>query len=140
MNKQMSGSMTVEMSMLFPLIIIVISSMLLFAFYMNDIVCVRASAQEYGIIANTSDKSKEDLENEFYDSIKRETIVADIKNVKVNKSSNNVKITTVLSFGLPVFSISRIDEISVIMHEKSNKDYIVYAKVAIDTISRLKKR
>ncbi len=140
MNKQMSGSMTVEMSMLFPLIIIVISSMLLFAFYMNDIVCVRASAQEYGIIANTSDKSKEDLENEFYDSIKRETIVADIKNVKVNKSSNNVKITTVLSFGLPVFNISRIDEISVIMHEKSNKDYIVYAKVAIDTISRLKNR
>ena len=136
--KSKNGSITVEMSMLFPVIVIVISSIVFLIFYMNDIVSIRASAQEYGIISNSSNKSENDIYVEFYDSIKTETIIAKINKIEVTKNKEKTKIKTSISFDFLFFNLSRKDEITVNMLNVNNRDYVTQTKVILDIIRNIK--
>lgn len=133
-KKHLSGSMTVEMSMLFPVIIIVILAIIMFVFYINDVICVRAAAQKYGIISNTDEKSESEIYNEYMKNIKSDVIIAQIRSVDIKKDDEKTNIKTVLGFKLPIFNIRKSDNINVTMYDKDNRSYIVRAKIAMDMI------
>lgn len=134
-NKSYSGSITIEMSMLFPIIILVIFTMMILVFYVNDIICIRASAYKYGILSSTDEKSEDEISKEFMNNIKSEVIIAKIKNIEIEMDNDRTKIKTTIGFELPVFNIVKSDSISVTMYNKDNRKYVVRTKVAMDIVS-----
>ncbi|MCI5602805.1 MAG: TadE family protein [Lachnospiraceae bacterium] len=134
-KRYLSGSLTVEMSMLFPIIIMVILTIMMLVFYMNDIICVRAAAQQYGIICNTDEKSENEIYSEYMNRIKADVIIAKIKSVDIKKDDEKTNIKTSMSFELPIFNIRKSDNINITMYDKDNRMFIVRTKVAIDTVN-----
>ncbi len=134
-KRNLSGSLTVEMSMLFPIIIMVIFTIMMLIFYMNDIICVRSAAQQYGIICNTDEKSENEIYSEYMNRIKADVIIAKIKNVDIEKDDEKTNIKTSLSFELPIFNIRKSDNINITMYNKDNRMFIVRTKVAMDTVN-----
>lgn len=134
-KRYLSGSLTVEMSMLFPIIIMVILTIMMLFFYMNDIICVRAAAQQYGIICNTDEKSENEIYSEYMNRIKADVIIAKIKSVDIKKDDEKTNIKTSMSFELPIFNIRKSDNINITMYDKDNRMFIVRTKVAIDTVN-----
>lgn len=138
--KRLDGSMTVEMSILFPFITLVIATVILLIFYINDITCIRASAQEYGIISITSEKSEKEICNEIYNSIETETIIANISGINVKKNDEKTTININVTFTLPMFRLVRKDVINVEMYNDNNRKYVINAKVVIDIINKIKNK
>lgn len=134
-KKHLSGSLTIEMSMLFPIIIMVVLTIMMLVFYMNDIICVRAVAQQYGIICNTDEKSENEIYSDYINRIKADVIIAKIKSVDIKKDDEKTNIKTSLSFELPIFNIRKSDNINITMYDKDNRMFIVRAKVAMDTVN-----
>lgn len=134
-KRYLSGSLTVEMSMLFPIIIMVILTIMMLVFYMNDIICVRAAAQQYGIICNTDEKSENEIYSEYMNRIKADVIIAKIKSVDIKKDDEKTNIKTSMFFELPIFNIRKSDNINITMYDKDNRMFIVRTKVAIDTVN-----
>lgn len=134
-KKHLSGSLTIEMSMLFPIIIMVVLTIMMLVFYMNDIICVRATAQQYGIICNTDEKSENEIYSDYINRIKADVIIAKIKSVDIKKDDEKTNIKTSLSFELPIFNIRKSDNINITMYDKDNRMFIVRAKVAMDTVN-----
>ena len=97
-KKHLSGSLTIEMSMLFPIIIMVVLTIMMLVFYMNDIICVRAAAQQYGIICNTDEKSENEIYSDYINRIKSDVIIAKIKSVDIKKDDEktNIKINPII--------------------------------------------
>ena len=134
-KKHLSGSLTIEMSMLFPIIIMVVLTIMMLVFYMNDIICFRAAAQQYGIICNTDEKSENEIYSDYINRIKADVIIAKIKSVDIKKDDEKTNIKTSLSFELPIFNIRKSDNINITMYDKDNRMFIVRAKVAMDTVN-----
>lgn len=134
-KKHLSGSLTIEMSMLFPIIIMVVLTIMMLVFYMNDIICVRAAAQQYGIICNTDEKSENEIYSDYINRIKADVIIAKIKSVDIKKDDEKTNIKTSLSFELPIFNIRKSDNINITMYDKDNRMFIVRAKVAMDIVN-----
>ena len=134
-KRQLSGSLTVEISMLFPIIIMVILTIMMIVFYMNDIICVRAASQQYGIICNTDEKSENEIYSEYMNRIKADVIIAKIKSVDIKKDDEKTNIKTSLSFELPIFNIRKSDNINITMYDKDNRMFIVRTKVAMDMVN-----
>lgn len=134
-KKHLSGSLTIEMSMLFPIIIMVVLTIMMLVFYMNDIICVRVAAQQYGIICNTDEKSENEIYSDYINRIKADVIIAKIKSVDIKKDDEKTNIKTSLSFELPIFNIRKSDNINITMYDKDNRMFIVRAKVAMDTVN-----
>lgn len=134
-KKHLSGSLTIEMSMLFPIIIMVVLTIMMLVFYMNDIICVRAATQQYGIICNTDEKSENEIYSDYINRIKADVIIAKIKSVDIKKDDEKTNIKTSLSFELPIFNIRKSDNINITMYDKDNRMFIVRAKVAMDTVN-----
>ena len=102
---------------------------------LNDIICVRAAAQQYGIICNTDEKSENEIYSDYINRIKADVIIAKIKSVDIKKDDEKTNIKTSLSFELPIFNIRKSDNINITMYDKDNRMFIVRAKVAMDTVN-----
>ena len=116
-KKHLSGSLTIEMSMLFPIIIMVIVH--------------KQTDYEWA----SWEKSENEIYSDYINRIKADVIIAKIKSVDIKKDDEKTNIKTSLSFELPIFNIRKSDNINITMYDKDNRMFIVRAKVAMDTVN-----
>lgn len=132
------GSITVEMTLIFPIIIMVISLVILFSMYISDVVCVRENLEEYAItncnIKNTNDSIKSDINKR----LKNDTLISKINSIDVNDSKNKKVINVNMVANMIFFNMKFEEEINVKMENKNNKDYLIRVKVITDTFNSTK--
>lgn len=138
--KKYRGSITVEVSMIFPLVLFSVISIIVLVFYLNDVVTARAVAYEYGIISNTSNLSEEEVCEEVYNKLSDITIISDVNNIIVKKLDNKTKIEAEVSMRYKIFNIYKSSKIKVEIYNESNREYIIKAKTAIDILNRVKSK
>lgn len=127
---RLNGNITLEMSIIFPVVFVVIIFILFIGFYMSDIVCIRAVMQRELIIMSKNEISEE----EIIEDIKSSTIISNIDNVRINKKGNYVYIEGDIYVEFPILSIHKKENIKVGSAIKTNKDYVVSVKVIFDII------
>lgn len=129
-----NGNITIEMSIVFPIILAVIFFILFMGFYMNDIVCIRAVIQKDIILINKNEMYDEEVVND----IKTAAIISDIENININKKHNNICIEADIKAVFPFFNICKKERVKVSSLIENNKDYVVKAKVVFDIIDNYK--
>lgn len=132
------GSVTVEMSILFPIILFVILTVLLFTFYVNDIVCIRATVNQYAVIANNLNKTNNDIVKELQEELKEVPLIVKVKEIQADKKENKTKIKVKISFKSGFWNMDRHDTINVTMHSEDNTSFVVKAKVLFDIAEEIK--
>lgn len=129
-NKEIKvrASITLEMSMILPVVLMVIIFIMSLGFYMSDMVCIRAVMQRKVIMAG----ERELTEQNIYSEINESLLITRLEDIDIIKDEKNIRIRTTVFVQIPMLNIRKKENIEVNGHIKSNKDYIVNAKVAFD--------
>jgi hypothetical protein len=130
-GEKLKGSITLEMSIVFPIVFVVILLVLLIGFYMSDIVCIRAVMQKEVLMANERNIE----ESEIYKEIKDIRILSNIDNILVWEKNNYVYVKVDVSAKFPILNIYKRESIEVNNCKENNKDYVVNTKIIFDIIS-----
>ena len=64
--KKYEGNITIEMSLIFPIIIVIIATMIMCSFYLSDLVSIRAVLYKYDIYGKGTDEIKNFIEENLY--------------------------------------------------------------------------
>lgn len=135
------GSFTVEMSMLFPIILFVIVAMLFFVFYINDLVCIRSVVNRYTVtLDNNRDKTGDEIVNELLEELKDETLIVNIKDIKIDKQRSKTVIRIDINFRFGYWRIDKNNAINVNIHTEDNISFIVKTKVFMDIAKSIKEQ
>lgn len=132
------GSFTVELSLLFPIILFVIVTILVFALYVNDLVCVRAFVNRYVLTANELNKADDEIVKELQEELENKILVVSIKNLEAEQQKNKTKISVDVNFKFGILNIDRQDVVTVTVPAQDIPFFVVKAKVLIDTAEKLK--
>lgn len=132
MNKRFRGSITIEMSYVFPIILIVILIMGILSLYLSDIVSMRAYLQTYICVEVKSDKTEETMENELKNNLKDYTYITKVTDIHVIKEKDILKVKVNLSS--KIMDIILNDSMEVKGYIENNREYLVKTKVFIDSI------
>lgn len=132
--KKYNGSITLEMTLVFPIVILSIFAIVILGFYLNDVVCSRAIFQQYGIISNMNEKDEITLKSELQDLINNSLIISKINNLNINREDNKTNIQADISINVNFWGINKVTEINVEIQNTNNKEFVTGAKVAIDIL------
>lgn len=124
------GSVTIEAAVVLPLAVIAVLTMILFVFYMCDVITVRAKAEAYTM----KDGDISEIEKDFKEKVTREVLVCNPSDISVSKSNNTVTVDIKLSFSLPFFGISKEDEIRENYEVENKRKYIDKIKAAKELV------
>ena len=86
--KKYEGNITIEMSLIFPIIIVIIATMIMCSFYLSDLVSIRAVLYKYDIYG----KGTDEIKNEIYNEICSSVIVAKPRDVVVGNGEEECEI------------------------------------------------
>lgn len=131
------ASITVEVSILFPIVIFAIITIIYMALYLGDVVSVRAVVQQYAVLESNYNKSETDMMSEIGNNIRSEVLISDITDIDVEKYKEKTGITIGMKVKIGFFDIFMSDKIKVTMYSENNCQYIVKSKVIIDTLSNI---
>lgn len=132
------GSFTVEMSILFPVILLVIVAMLSLAIYINDLACIRATVNRYAVSQNNKGKSVDEIIKELQTELESETLIVDIKKIRAENKKSITDIGIDIQFKFGIWKIDKNNAINVSMHTEDAISFIVKAKVFIDIAGYIK--
>ena len=124
------GSVTIEAAVVLPLAVIAVLTMILFVFYMCDVITVRSKAEAYTM----KDGDISEIEKDFKEKVTREVLVCNLSDISVSKSNNTVTVDIKLSFSLPFFGISKEDEIRENYEVENKRKYIDKIKAAKELV------
>ena len=134
--KKYEGNITIEMSLIFPIIIVIIATMIMCSFYRSDLVSIRAVLYKYDIYG----KGTDEIKNEIYNEICSSVIVAKPRDVVVGNGEEECEIIAKIGYSQGFFNISRDDVIKVKKYQLDNHKFIIKEKVVADTIIRIKEK
>lgn len=134
MNKRFRGSITIEMTYIFTIILMVILIICTLSLYLSDIVSIRVYLQGYVCVEAESNKSEGEMENEIKKELKNYTYIATVTNVDIKKDNDKVKVNVSFNPSIKMININVDDSIEVIGYIENNRKYIVKTKVLIDAI------
>lgn len=134
MNKRFRGSITVESSLVFSMILIIILMLCILSLYLSDVVSIRAYLQTYVCIEAKGNKSVDVMENEIKNELKNYTYITDITNVNIKKMDDILKLKVDYNLENKIMDIKLNNNIEVTGYIENNREYLVRAKVFIDSI------
>lgn len=132
------GSFTVEMSILFPIILLIIVTMISFAFYINDLVCIRAMVNRYAASTDNRGKTVDEIIRELQTESEHETLIVDIKRIRVENKKGKIEIGIDVHFKLGFWETDKNNVINVTMQTEDTTSFIVKAKVFMDIAEYIK--
>ena len=137
-KKEYKGSVTIEMSLLFPIVVFVIIVVMLMSFYVSDIVSIRAKIYEYCAMQEESDKTESEIKNELQKKLKDYTIIAEIKSVNVKRKNDKLEMSVKIEYDFGYFNMHNKDTISAVTYSENTRDYIIRQKAIIDAVKDIK--
>ena len=135
MRKQYQASITVEAAFLFPLVLIVIVTVLLMALYVSDVAGTRAIVQEYSMVKTERSQSAEEMASVLEREIRSSLLTAALSDVRIVEKNGRRKIEVTLQMEIGFFRISMRDIIKEEGSIESNRQCLVKEKVIMDMIS-----
>ena len=137
-KKGIEGSLTVEMSLLFPIIVFVIVSVLLFNLYICDIVGARAYLYQYSITNSCENMEIEEVKQELLQELEKQMLVAKISQIRIQEQQDewSVSVKTLVDIGF--LEIKKESTINYKMQTVDKRSFLVKSKVLIDTIEDVK--
>ncbi len=132
--KALEGSITLELSLLFPIIFFSVMSIIYMIFYVSDIINIRSMLQQYAISESMIYKTQENIKNDLYSRLNGEMFIVNITDIDVNKNDNITNVDVGVNMEGNFFGIFMQDRIKTDVYNESNRQYIVRIKALIDTI------
>lgn len=132
------GSFTVELSMLFPIIILVIAAIMVFTLYMNDMVCIRTSVNRYILNVAEQDKTDREIEALLQEKLKNQTLILNVKNVESDELKHKKRISVNVDFKFNFLNIDKRAAITVTTNTGDITSFLRNAKVFMDITENLK--
>lgn len=139
-NNKLKGSITVEMCIVFPIIVFVIFVLSIASVYYSDVVSARAYLEKKIVRNLEENKDIKDIENEIYNELQSLTIIADFKNLKFYEANNEVRINVDISSKIDLLNIKFNNTIDVKIYEEDNRSYVVKNKVVFDNLQDVGER
>lgn len=139
-NNKLKGSITVEMCIVFPIIVFVMLVLSIASVYYSDVVSVRAYLEKKIVRNLEENKDIKDIENEIYNELQSLTIIADFKNLKFYEANNEVRINVDISSKIDLLNIKFNNTIDVKIYEEDNRSYVVKNKVVFDNLQDVGER
>lgn len=128
------GSITIEMALLFPLVIFVIMFFIMSTYYLQDIISIRAY-----LSGNELEEITESEKNELYQEVKNLTTVVDVRDINLTETNHGYQIVVRTKLHIPFWKFLSTDSIEVNIEKKSNYQDIIKEKVIIDTVNDVTK-
>ena len=135
MSKRLRGNITIEMSYVFPIIIIIILIMCNLALFLSDIVSMRTYLQNYIFTEAKSNKTEDIMENDLKNKLKSYTYITKITNVNIDKEKEIMKVKVDYNLESKIMDINLSDSIEAEGYIESNREYIVRTKILVDLIN-----
>lgn len=137
-KKGIEGSLTVEMSLLFPIIVFVIVGVLLFNFYICDIVGARAYLYQYSITNSCENMEIEEVKQELLQELEKQMLVAKISQIRIQEQQDEWSVSVKMLVDIGFLEIKKESTINYKMQTVDKRSFLVKSKVLIDTIEDVK--
>ena len=134
MLNKLRGSITIEMTYIFPIVLMIILILCTLSLYLSDIVSMRAFLQSYVLIEAEGNKTESELEKELKNKLKNYTYITEITSVDVEKENDKLKVNVSYNPSIKILDIKLKDKIEVTGYSENNREYILRSKVFMDVI------
>lgn len=134
MLNKLRGSITIEMTYIFPIVLMIILILCTLSLYLSDIVSMRAFLQSYVLIEAEGKKTESELEKELKNKLKNYTYITEITSVDVEKENDKLKVNVSYNPSIKILDIKLKDKIEVTGYSENNREYILRSKVFMDVI------
>lgn len=130
----LQGSLTVEASLILPIVLVIIFSVISFSLYINDVVSTNYLVDEYEIVENTDCKSINIMYDEFDEQLKKTLLIGSITNYTINNKDDVNKLDFEINFQLPFIKKKVLYKNCLEITSSSNRKEIVKNKVLFEEI------
>ena len=137
-DRMLEGSFTVEMSMLFPIILVLLAGIIIWTFYLWDLVKVRAMICEYGEKEYIWIGKAEQRRQSWKEVLTGELLVAGIDELEILDGEEQRKVRVCLHCSLAVPGIHVRNRIDVQIPKEKKTAVLIRQKVMLDTISHFR--
>lgn len=134
MFNKLRGSITIEITYIFPIILMIILMLCTLSLYLSDIVSMRAFLQGYVLVKAERNKTESELEEELKNKLKNYTYITEITSVDVKKENDKLKVNVSYNPSIKMLDIKIKDKIEVTGYSENNREYILRSKVFMDVI------
>ena len=134
MFNKLRGSITIEMTYIFPIVLMIILILCTLSLYLSDIVSMRAFLQGYVLVKAERNKTESELEEELKNKLKNYTYITEITSVDVKKENDKLKVNVSYNPSIKMLDIKIKDKIEVTGYSENNREYILRSKVFMDVI------
>ncbi|MBQ3545506.1 MAG: pilus assembly protein [Lachnospiraceae bacterium] len=134
MLNKLRGSITIEMTYIFPIVLMIILILCTLSLYLSDIVSMRAFLQSYVLIEAEGNKTESELEKELKNKLKNYTYITEITSVDVEKENDKLKVNVSYNPSIKILDIKLKDKIEVTGYSENNREFILRSKVFMDVI------
>ena len=134
MNRKGKASVTLEASLLMPLIIMLLISILCFSEYVSDVVGARAILQEYAVSVPATVSVGVVSEEELTKALREGLLITDLCEAEVLSGKEGDFCRIRLQWKVPFFEILHKDILQEKVMMEKNRDHILRQKVLMDVL------
>lgn len=128
---------TIEMSILFPVILFVIIGGIYLAFYVHDMTVARAVISKYCNETAGQALSSDDITKEIKKVITSHMILGQINSIKSSKNNEQIVVEVNIGYDIIFWNINKLENVKVVFNNINSSNYIRKVQVVIDEIKTL---
>lgn len=128
---------TVEMSILFPIILFTLVGGIYIAFYVHDMTVTRAIVNKYSNQAAGQEIGIHEFEKEIYHEITKHTILGKVTSVTAAKNGKRIKVKVTMNYSLFFRNMDKNTTITADVNEINCPDYLRKVQVLADELKEL---
>ncbi|MCI8669273.1 MAG: pilus assembly protein [Lachnospiraceae bacterium] len=136
-NKNINGMYTIEMSILFPIMLFIVFGGIYIAFFAHDITVARAECDKCCNEAAGHGLAETDIENRIENSVSKHLILGKVKEIKVSKKRGYINVSINLSYDLMFWKLKKTETIKIVVNEVNNPDYLRKVQVITDELKKM---
>ncbi len=128
---------TIEMSLLFPIILFIVFGGVYIAFYTHDMTVTRAECNRCCNEAAGQGLAVSDFEKRIENVVRKRLILGTVKRVKVSKKEGYINVSIDLNYDMMFWKLKKTETINITVNEISNPDYLRKVQVIADELEKI---
>lgn len=136
-NNSLDGYLTVEMCIIFPIIIILVLGIIYTSFYLHDVIVVNEKLREYEVIYNEKGSSTNNIKDNLERELKETMLIGKIIGLQLEEVSNKVIINLKIEYNILFLNLKINESYAAELEKLSRAGFMRKVKVLFDIISGL---
>ncbi len=128
---------TIEMSLLFPIILFIVFGGIYIAFYTHDMTVARAESDRCCNEAAGQGVAASDFENRIENVVGKHLILGKVKGIKVSKKDGYINVSIDLSYDMMFWKLKKTERINIAVNERNNPDYLRKVQVITEELEKI---